>query len=301
MNISFKEAFTYFFKEKYLLYKLGTFILLLYILFAFLYDIYWGRDNSPITIIFFLALCGYLAQLSNNLINNNKKILPDLINIRMDDPMAALQLNWAGLQISCILLCYLSPVYILWINVVKNKPYISDFHLGIVTVVLVFFIITSIIAITSFSDKLKFTDSFNIIKILKIFKYAYKEYLLLFLILFSFVSITYIPMQSVLRMQIVIMFLILNVLLDSVMLLLSRNKAVIEMIKRWTLLILIIFISVIYQHLAPLIFVNILGFAMLMIISAPVILGLQHLFYQAYMIGLNKIRESELSSRISSS
>ncbi|HBH18492.1 MAG TPA: hypothetical protein DDX14_06085, partial [Cyanobacteria bacterium UBA9579] len=288
MSINIKEAFTYFLKEKSLLYKLGTFTILIYLFGGFLSDAYSGIYTYILSIIIFsLALCGYLSQLSNNLINKNEEILLDLINL--------IKKRWdiitLGLQFSCILLCYLFPVYIAWINIahkiIHTVGYVipNNFHLGILTVVLTCSTIMGVIAITAFSEKFKFFDSFKIMKILKVFKYAYKEYLLLFLILINFAMIMYIPMTGILRIQITIMFFILNVILDSIILLVSRNKDVLGMIKRWFLIILIFFASILYQHVIMGLLVSHLMFIMLTIITAPIILILQHLFYQAYMIG----------------
>ena len=282
---------TYFFTTtKYLLYKLGTLTILMYLFSVFLSGACSGtRTDIPMTILFFLVICGYLLHFSNNLINKNKEILPDVISDRSGIIMR-------GLQFSFILLCYLFPVYIVWINIVKNKPYISNnLHLGIITVSLTIFVIMGAVAATLFSKEFKFVNSFNIIKIVKIIKYAYKEYLFLFLILINFLIVTFIPMTPVLRVQIILMFFSLNVILDLIVLILLRSETVIEMIKRWSLMILVIFISLLYQRLVIGLLVNHLGFIMLTTITAPILLILQHLFYQAYMIGLNKLRENELS------
>ncbi|EKE04157.1 MAG: hypothetical protein ACD_20C00099G0002 [uncultured bacterium] len=263
MNISFKEAFTYFFKDKTWKYKLPIFTIFLYALYLFYFL---GKTSFLFKIgilILLIFICGYLALLAHNLISKKDEILPDF---------SFQKILLSGFKYYSVTFSYIFLIFaisIIWFilyhyfskdlgYILAHMSLISSFYFkatiavaGIIRSKILLWTILSVIifvslmffliAITAFSQRLNFKDSFNLKRLINIFKYAHKEYLFIF---------------SIMGIGIILVFMVPHTQLFS------DNQL--------GILVLSIIIS---------------------IIQVPIILVWQHLLCQAYNVGVNKMQE----------
>lgn len=180
-NFSLRKAWDDLFSEKKYIWQLLT-ITVIYICLEFLGNVYQIKGPKFLASI---ILGGYMSLLAYNIINAKEKVLENILN---NSEMNKFFL-WVGLKTAIIEslyeLCFFIPAFPLGFYLGLN------FHLNaaLATIIVMLtlspllFYITIFPTIT-FAQNLKFTDAFNFKKAANTIKFAWKDYLLCFAIMF---------------------------------------------------------------------------------------------------------------------
>ena len=175
LHFSFNKAYTDLFNNKKYVWELLSFVLMFYVVELFQSVIKSSSSNSFISIM----LGGYLCIMANNIIHDKEPVLGDIFK-RKDNKISFI---FAGFKQGMVQVAYFAVLAIVGCNAasfLKNSYGISNIEAWVLIAVImlpviVFLVISSFVLV---SENLSFRDGFNLIKALKSFKYAWKEYII---------------------------------------------------------------------------------------------------------------------------
>lgn len=290
MNLSFKEAATYFFKDKTWRYKIPVLAVLIYI--SSLPDTLPYFIDTPylITVAGWICLIftvGYLALIAHNLLNKKEAILPDF-NLK--------RLGIISFKAFCVLLLAFIPVFC---TLYVNAP-LKMINIGKIVIMVSMPALLILVAITAFCVNFRFRDFFNYFRVLIILMHSNEIFFLFAIMLVHIVTPIFIFKADIslkiLSLEILGAFLAFAIVLNFIPALFKKQVKFTQ-----DFLIFALYVTI------PIIFV--VGFIELLFNHQPIalVLGLitsliatymlliwQYLICQAYMVGLNKSKESGL-------